>query len=103
MTSTGLLHVAMPADFESAKDTGFYSPPSLDAEGFIHCCLPEQLDGVLQRYFSTVKNYLLVEIDVAQLSETLQPIYENTIGGEELFPHVYGRIPFAAMKVIGNL
>ena len=100
MEADYLLHVAIPLDLESAKTTGFYSTSSLDSEGFIHCCLPAQLDGVLERYFVTIENYLIVEIDLAELPEKLQPVYENTMGGEELFPHIYGRIPFVAMKIV---
>lgn len=101
-TPGNLLHVASAVDLESAKDTGLYKTASLSDEGFIHCCLPQQLDGVLERYFSNTKNYLIIEIDMTQLSDSLQPVYENTVGGEELFPHIYGEIPFAAMKVIKN-
>jgi len=100
MKSNRLLHVAIPTDFESAKTEGSYGTASLDTEGFIHCCLPDQLNGVLERYFSTTENYLIVEIDRARLTKSLQPVFENSVGGEELFPHVYGRIPFLAMKVI---
>jgi len=102
MISSRLLHVAIPADFESAKSKGSYGTASLDIEGFIHCCLPDQLKGVLERYFSTLENYLIIEIDRAQLTKSLQPVFENTMGGEELFPHIYGRIPFAAMKIINT-
>jgi len=75
-----------------------YRCESIDSEGFVHCCKLEQLQGVLERYYSGVEGLMLLHID----PELLQPelVYENTVGGEELFPHVYGAINMDAVLKI---
>lgn len=88
-----IFHVAMQQDLQAAVTAGEYVCGSLASEGFIHCCLTEQLPGVLERYFSGVSGYTVVEIDVASLPEQLKPVFENTVGGSELFPHIYGPLP----------
>ena len=94
-----VLHVALPADLEKAKASGEYVCGSLDAEGFIHCCLNSQLPGVLERYFATVPEYTVIEVKVDSLPEQLKPVFENTVGGEELFPHIYGALPASSYTV----
>lgn len=94
-----IFHVAMPADLKAAQSSNVYKAPSLDTEGFIHCCLAEQLDGVLERYFSGVSDYQVIRIDVTTLDKDLKPVYENTVGGEELFPHIYGELPVASYQL----
>ena len=82
-----------------ADDT--YTCDSLEAEGFIHCCTKDQLAGVLERYYQGVTGLKLLKIDTASLTARL--IYENTVGGEELFPHVYGPINMNAVVDVSNL
>jgi len=93
-----ILHIAQAPDVEQASQAGSYRCESIDSEGFIHCCKPEQLQGVLERYYSGAEGLMLLHID----PEVLQPelVYENTIGGEELFPHVYGAINMDAVLKI---
>jgi len=90
MNEPGIYHVLVPPFAERGEQTGLYVAESLETEGFIHCCLPTQLSGVLERYFSAVDDYSVIRIDVKSLPEELQPVYENTVGGTELFPHIYG-------------
>lgn len=102
MTAATVFHVALPDDLEQAADDGEYVCESISIEGFIHCCLSEQLAGVLERYFSNTDNYRVIEIDVAALPDKLKPVYENTVGGDELFPHIYGALPLTAFKIAKN-
>ncbi|OED38596.1 hypothetical protein AB833_18865 [Chromatiales bacterium (ex Bugula neritina AB1)] len=85
-----LLHICEQADYDRAVKTGVYECASLDNEGFIHCCSESQLPGVVERYYSGRDGLLLLHIDAGKLQARLE--YENTVGGEELFPHVYGSI-----------
>ena len=96
-----LLHVARLEDLERARRTGRYRAASLDAEGFLHCCDPEQLDGVLGRYFAGADGIALLTIDPARLDARV--VRENTAGGEERFPHVYGEVPMAAVVAVEPL
>ena len=97
-SASRIFHVALSEDLQRAEDAGEYVCDSLRGEGFIHCCLSSQLSGVLERYFSDVTGYTVVEIDVAKLPAKLKPVFENTVGGTELFPHVYGPLPLDCYK-----
>lgn len=85
-----IFHIARTADIPEIKNQRPYRCASLDAEGFIHCCDQHQLSGVVLRYYSEVDDVHLMIIDVDKLDAPL--ILENTVGGAELFPHVYGPI-----------
>ncbi len=98
--NTVVFHVAMHPDLHRATSAGQYVCDSLAREGFIHCCLSEQLPGVLERYFSNTADYTVIQIDVASLPDKLKPVFENTVGGTELFPHIYGALPPNSYKPI---
>ena len=93
-----IFHIAVAEDVDNAAQTGRYHCDSLGSEGFVHCCQPEQLEGVIERYYSGVTGLMLLHID----SDSLVPdlVYENTVGGEDLFPHVYGEINMDAVVQI---
>ena len=88
--SCTIFHLAEPDDAKGLASTGIYRAPSLDAEGFIHCADHAQLPGVIQRYYAHATDLILLSIDSQKLGEKL--VMENTVGGEELFPHVYSAI-----------
>lgn len=90
-----LLHIAQVQDIDDAAESGSYRCASIEAEGFIHCCKPEQLQGVIDRYYNETKGLRLLQIDPELLHAKL--VYENTVGGDELFPHVYGEINMDAV------
>ena len=95
MSDTTLLHIAQRSDLVAAKASGHYRAASLESEGFLHCCHPEQLSGVVQRWFDGVDDLVLLTIDSQTLPAPL--VHENTAGGGELFPHVYGEIPVSSI------
>ena len=96
-----LFHIAQSQDIDAAALAGAYHSRSIVSEGFIHCCKPEQLQGVIERYYSDVTGLLLMHIDTELLTTEL--VYENTVGGDELFPHVYGEINMDAVVQIAPL
>jgi uncharacterized protein (DUF952 family) len=67
-----------------------YYPSGFSQDGFIHCCLIDQLDGVISRYFSSQTNLLVLEINSNLLGSKIK--FENSEGGIELFPHLYDHI-----------
>ena len=92
---TPLMHVAALEDLERARRTGRYRAASLDAEGFLHCCDPDQLAGVLERYFANATGIRVLGIDPARLDARV--VREDTVGTGERFPHVYGEVPLEAI------
>lgn len=93
-----IFHIAQAKDVDQAAQAGAYSCDSIASESFIHCCKPEQLQGVIERYYSGAAGLLLLHIDSDLLRSEL--VFENTVGGEELFPHVYGEINMDAVVQI---
>lgn len=85
-----IFHLTDLADAQALSTRGSYHAASLDTEGFIHCCTAEQLRGVIQRYYADAQELVVLGIDAALLSSAV--VYENTVGGDELFPHIYGEI-----------
>ena len=84
-----------------ARQSGQYECDSLSTEGFIHCCLQAQLSGVIERYYQGVTDVVLLGLDPDQFQSELR--YENTVGGTETFPHIYGPINWAAVVSISEL
>jgi uncharacterized protein (DUF952 family) len=76
---------------------GFYASPDLAAEGFIHFSERHQVAGVAQRYYRGKEGLMLLQVDEARLGAGTECRRENTTGGRELFPHVYGRVPLTAV------
>lgn len=91
-----IYHVTTAAEWETAKEKGAYTSPSLQAEGFIHCSADDaQVAGVLQRYFAGKTNLVKLVIDTDKLSSRF--IYEWSPSTADTFPHVYGPINTAAV------
>ncbi len=96
-----IFHIASQADIDACNTGKFYRCASLQSEGFIHCCKADQLAGVVERYYADVPDLLVLTIDPDQLSAEL--VYENTVGGDELFPHIYGEINMDSVTDISPL
>lgn len=96
-----IYHIAEDSLLLLAQATGEYRPSSLSLEGFIHCSRLEQVLPVAQKYFRGETRLILLEITVAKLQAGLR--YENTTGGTELFPHVYGPINMDAVFAVHRL
>lgn len=84
-------HIALAPDIAGFERGRAYRCASLDTEGFIHCCTAQQLPGVVERYYTGQNDLYLLTIAAEALDVPM--VMENTVGGEELFPHVYGPIP----------
>ena len=96
MTAGDVLHLAEVAHWDEALRTGDYRwstlGRTLEEEGFIHCSTPEQLPGVLSRYYASYAGDLvLLTVDPALLDAPLRWDVVNPVTGER-FPHVYGAI-----------
>ena len=96
-----IFHIAQQADVIEGRLAGQYVCDSLTTEGFIHCCLATQLQGVIERYYQGASDLLLLGIDPGLLQAELR--FENTVGGDEDFPHIYGPINLDAVSSEDNL
>lgn len=88
------LHVARAEDWEAARAAGSYAVPA-GKDPFTHGCFPEQLPGVLARFYADVPRdgLVLLEVDPAGLPVEV----EAASDGAGDFPHVYGAIPLASV------
>ncbi|MFD3660486.1 DUF952 domain-containing protein [Streptomyces sp. NPDC058659] len=95
-----LLHVVPQADWaaDPADPTAPYAPPSLAAEGFVHCSAdePSALAIADGPYRSAAGPLLVLVIDESRLSGEVR--WEGAEG--RLFPHVYGAIERSAVTAV---
>jgi uncharacterized protein (DUF952 family) len=97
-----IFHLALPEDWQGAFETGEYRwstrGQTLDVVGFIHCSTTVQIEATANRFYGDLSNLVLLTIDpVAVPSEVL---WEAPAPGvDELFPHIYGPLPIAAVNM----
>jgi glutathione S-transferase len=101
-----LFHLAVPEDWDDATTTGIYpfSTRGLTYQqvGFVHCAHRDQLDGVANRFYSDCLHLIVVVLDTKILNRLglvviEEPAAENAT---ELFPHLYGQLPLAAVSSV---
>jgi len=81
-------HIVLPEDW--AAFTGdLYRAASLETEGFIHCSFADQLDSVIERYYSNATSIFVLEVETDRLISRMikEPSTKN-----EIYPHIYGPI-----------
>ena len=83
-----IYHIVLP-EVWAAFDTGIYRAASLEAEGFIHCSFEEQLDTVIERYYSGVDELIVLTIDSEKL---MSRVLNEPSTGNEIYPHIYGPV-----------
>jgi uncharacterized protein (DUF952 family) len=93
MSAERLLHITSEAALAGAEGSGELRPPSLEEVGFVHLCTEDQLAVTLARHFGG-QRVLVVELDPSALQSEL--LWEESHPGE-LFPHLYGPLPLAAI------
>ena len=95
-----LYHVAQDSVWQRhrANNTGVYLPDEFAREGFIHCSYRHQVLATANRLFRGRHDLVLLTIDPGRLPSELRLVDENLEGGSELFPHLYGPLPLAAVS-----
>lgn len=90
-----IYRIAEPAHWAEAQQSGEFRSPDLAAEGFIHFSEAHQVRGTADRYYRGRGPMWLLAVDESKLGVPV--VRENTRGGTELFPHVYGPVPVSAV------
>jgi uncharacterized protein (DUF952 family) len=92
--------MAVGAEWSEALESGGpYSRSTLgksvEDEGFIHCSLPSQVGTIADVVYRGRSDVMLLVIDPSLVPVEIR--LENIEGGADLFPHIYGELPLAAV------
>jgi uncharacterized protein (DUF952 family) len=93
-----IYHVTTAAEWNAAKENGFYEAPSLQDEGFIHCSQDHQVGGVLERYYAGKTDLVKLVIDTDKLTSKF--VFDWSPSTQDTFPHVYGTINTGAVTEV---
>jgi uncharacterized protein (DUF952 family) len=88
-----IYHIVLPEIWEHLN-AEIYKPASLDDEGFVHCSFREQLDGVIERYYSNAESLIVLELETDRL---MSRVINEPSTGNEIYPHIYGPINLDAV------
>ena len=91
-------HITKRESWDEAKTAGVYSPPTFQTEGFIHCSTPDQIIATANRHFAGQTGLVLLSIDPNRVTAPI--VYENLVGGEQQFPHIYGHLNIDAVTEV---
>ncbi len=58
-----IFHITERSTWQKAKHGNLYEGDTLSVDGFIHCCLFEQIEGVLLNWFKGKRGLVILEID----------------------------------------
>jgi uncharacterized protein (DUF952 family) len=89
-----IFHLVDVAAWKLSVQYGDHRPESLTSQGFIHLSTRAQVLGTANRFFRGRSDLLLLSVDETQLAAPLK--YEEGEPGQ-LFPHLYGPLPLAAV------
>jgi uncharacterized protein (DUF952 family) len=97
-----IFHIALPDDWAAAFTFGEYAMStrgmSLDEVGFIHCSTRAQIEATANRFYADLSELVLLTIDALMVPADI--VWEPPAPGvDELFPHIYGTLPIAAVNI----
>jgi uncharacterized protein (DUF952 family) len=96
-----IYHICTRQAWQKAQQAGYYTADSIAIEGFIHASLAEQVAPSANLFFQGQTDLMVLWIDKNRLISPL--VFENTSGGTELFPHIYGTINLDAIEKTSDL
>jgi uncharacterized protein (DUF952 family) len=87
--------------WREAEASGRFAGAPIDrADGYIHFSTAAQLRETAARHFAGQHDLVLVTVDAGAFGSALR--YEPSRGGD-LFPHLYGALPIAAVRKVEKL
>ncbi|WP_420959409.1 DUF952 domain-containing protein [Brucella sp. IR073] len=99
--STTIYKIAPRALWQAAEEAGVFTGAPVDlADGFIHFSTAAQVRETAAKHFAGQSDLLLIAVDAEALGDWLR--YEVSRGGD-LFPHLYGELPLAAVRWVKPL
>lgn len=97
-----LIYKICPRDlWREAEGAGRFAGAPVDVtDGFIHFSTAAQVSETAARHFAGQGDLLLVAVEAEALGGALR--FEPSRGGD-LFPHLYGALPLAAVRSVAEL
>lgn len=101
-----IFHLAVAEEWaDLVASGGSYDRSTIDQSladvGYVHCAFAEQVPGVVERYYAGRTDVVVLTVDPSRLESELR--LENTSGGTELFPHIYGPLAVGAVIAVTPL
>ncbi|NVJ99540.1 MAG: DUF952 domain-containing protein [Alphaproteobacteria bacterium] len=94
--SSIIYKILRPQEWQAAKTATFFTGAPVDkADGFIHFSTAKQVEETARRYFADCENVHVLAVAEDKLPAD-QVKWEPSRGGD-LFPHLYGVMPMAAV------
>lgn len=88
MESEFIYHVTTNKAWEAAQAKQSYVPEAFEKDGFIHCSIERQIEGVLERFYQGQTGLVKLKIEKAKVQRPV--LFELAEDLNELFPHIYG-------------
>jgi uncharacterized protein (DUF952 family) len=88
MESEFIYHVTTAKAWEDAQAKQSYVPDAFEKDGFIHCSIEKQIEGVLERFYQGQTGLVKLKIEKAKVQRPV--LFELAEDLNELFPHIYG-------------
>ena len=88
MESEFIYHITTKHAWEDAQAKQSYLPKDFEKDGFIHCSIERQIEGVLERFYQGQTGLIKLKIEKAKVQRTV--LFELAEDLNELFPHIYG-------------
>jgi uncharacterized protein (DUF952 family) len=101
MTENVIYHMCHREEWQAAQAAGHYGGSSQDkADGFIHFSTGAQVKESAAKHRAGQDGLVLLIVDAEALGDALK--WEPSRGGQ-LFPHLYGALPLAAVIAVHDL
>lgn len=97
-----IYHITSKQEWASAQQSGEYTPPSLQTEGFIHCSTAAQVVHVANAFYRGRTDLVLLKLAEDRIKSQVKweapagPPADG-ISDSDLFPHIYGKINLDAV------
>ncbi|ODT62402.1 MAG: dihydroorotate dehydrogenase [Phenylobacterium sp. SCN 69-14] len=88
------------AEWRAAQAADAFAGSAVDlADGYIHFSTGAQAAETARRHFAGQADLVVLEVEADDLGAALK--WEPSRGGD-LFPHLYGRLPTAAVRAVSE-
>jgi uncharacterized protein (DUF952 family) len=83
-----IYHITTTQAWEEAQAKQLYLPIDFAKDGFIHCSIDRQIEGVLERFYQGQTGLVKLKIEKSKVQRPV--LFELAEDLNEMFPHIYG-------------